>query len=257
MPIGAITGHIDVALVALYVFWAFFFGLVYWLRREDQREGYLLETHKGDPLDILVPPVPPAKTYYLADGTTKLAPDGIPDTRHIAATPTAPWEGAPLEPTGDPIVDGIGAAAWATRRDEPERDHLGQPKIVPLRAFPGCEVVDEDDDPRGMKVLGRGGKIIGKVRDLWVDRAEVLIRYFEVDLTGLGEDRTILVPVHFADMNPRQGTVKITVIGPEHFKLAPTLKNPDVVTKLEEDKVGAFFAGASVYAAPSYATVAP
>ena len=32
---GAITDYIDVAQVVLYVFWAFFAGLIVYLRRED------------------------------------------------------------------------------------------------------------------------------------------------------------------------------------------------------------------------------
>lgn len=35
-----IASSIDVAQVAIYSFWAFFAGLVYYLRREDKREGY-------------------------------------------------------------------------------------------------------------------------------------------------------------------------------------------------------------------------
>ena len=35
MPKGAITQYIDVAQVVLYVFWVFFFGLIFYLRRED------------------------------------------------------------------------------------------------------------------------------------------------------------------------------------------------------------------------------
>lgn len=33
-------GKIDVAQIAIYAFWLFFAGLVYYLRREDKREGY-------------------------------------------------------------------------------------------------------------------------------------------------------------------------------------------------------------------------
>ena len=36
--------HFDGATIALYAFWLFFFGLVIYLRREDRREGYPLES---------------------------------------------------------------------------------------------------------------------------------------------------------------------------------------------------------------------
>lgn len=40
------TEYFDLAQVALYAFWIFFFGLVYYLRREDKREGYPLMTDR-------------------------------------------------------------------------------------------------------------------------------------------------------------------------------------------------------------------
>ena len=41
---GAVTGYIDVAQLVLYAFWIFFVGLIFYLRREDKREGYPLES---------------------------------------------------------------------------------------------------------------------------------------------------------------------------------------------------------------------
>ncbi len=45
--IGAITGYIDVAQMALYAFWLFFAGLIYYLHREDKREGYPLVSDRA------------------------------------------------------------------------------------------------------------------------------------------------------------------------------------------------------------------
>ena len=36
---GYLTEYMDVAQVVLYLFWGFFFALIFWLRREDRREG--------------------------------------------------------------------------------------------------------------------------------------------------------------------------------------------------------------------------
>ena len=47
METGAITPYIDVAQVVLYVFWAFFAGLIYYLQREAHREGYPMETGRA------------------------------------------------------------------------------------------------------------------------------------------------------------------------------------------------------------------
>ena len=45
---------------------------------------------------------------------------------------TAVGEGFPHAPTGDPMVDGVGPASWAPRRDVPELDGHGHNKIVPM-----------------------------------------------------------------------------------------------------------------------------
>ena len=40
---GQIMSNIDVAQIVLYAFWIFFAGLIFYIRREDRREGYPLE----------------------------------------------------------------------------------------------------------------------------------------------------------------------------------------------------------------------
>jgi photosynthetic reaction center H subunit len=47
MHSGAITSYIDVAQLTLYAFWIFFAGLILYLRREDKREGYPLESDRS------------------------------------------------------------------------------------------------------------------------------------------------------------------------------------------------------------------
>lgn len=39
--------YFDVAQIAIWLFWIFFAGLIYYLRREDHREGYPLEEANG------------------------------------------------------------------------------------------------------------------------------------------------------------------------------------------------------------------
>lgn len=53
--------YIDGATIAIYAFWLFFFGLVIYLRREDKREGYPLESPQG-PREGWPKPAP-TKTY--------------------------------------------------------------------------------------------------------------------------------------------------------------------------------------------------
>lgn len=40
------TSYFDLTQVLLYAFWLFFAWLVYWLRREDKREGYPLRSDR-------------------------------------------------------------------------------------------------------------------------------------------------------------------------------------------------------------------
>jgi photosynthetic reaction center H subunit len=55
------TRYIDGAQIALYAFWIFFAGLIIYLRREDKREGYPLESPQG-PREGW-PPMPEQKTF--------------------------------------------------------------------------------------------------------------------------------------------------------------------------------------------------
>ena len=47
MGIGALTGYFDVAQLVLWAFWIFFAGLVYYLVRENHREGYPMDADRG------------------------------------------------------------------------------------------------------------------------------------------------------------------------------------------------------------------
>ena len=69
MPKGAITQYMDVAQIVLYAFWVFFAGLIFYLRREDKREGYpLVYDRKENAPYLNFPPIPAPKTYLLANG---------------------------------------------------------------------------------------------------------------------------------------------------------------------------------------------
>jgi photosynthetic reaction center H subunit len=38
------SNYLDFATIMIYLFWFFFFGLIVYLRREDKREGYPLDS---------------------------------------------------------------------------------------------------------------------------------------------------------------------------------------------------------------------
>jgi photosynthetic reaction center H subunit len=250
MKLGQITSYIDVAQVVLYVFWAFFAGLIYYIRREDRREGYPLfsepsNTYKKN--DFLFLPEP--KVFRLPHGGTASSPSGKVDDRDLRAAKTAPWPGAPLEPTGDPMLAAVGPGSYAERSNTVDLTHEGQPKIVPMRVATNFALETRDPDPRGMTVVGADGIAGGTVKDVWVDRSEVIIRYLEVDITGGG--RSVLLPMTFASINGRRGTVKVNAILGAQFGQVPALANPNQVTLLEEDKICGYYGGGLLYAEPS------
>lgn len=252
MQTGAITNYIDVAQLMLYAFWIFFAGLVIYLRREDKREGYPLESDRSGRIRVQgFPAMPRPKHFMLAHGGTASAPSEKRDTRSIAAKPIGAWLGAPLAPTGNPMLDGVGPASYAERADVPDLTVDGQVKIVPLRAAPGFHLEKRDPDPRGMAVIGGDGAVGGTISDVWVDRSETLLRYFEVEVNTTNGARRVLVPTTFTKVNRRRRQVKVKSIFGRHFAQVPALRNPDQVTLLEEDRIAAYYAGGTLYAAPS------
>jgi photosynthetic reaction center H subunit len=244
--------YLDFAQVVLYVFWIFFACLIFYLRREDKREGYPLEsTASGGGVQHGFPRMPDPKTYLLRDGHTVTLPNNRNHRGPVALTPVAVWEGAPQEPTGNPMLDGVGPASWANREDVPETDIEGLPCIVPLRLAEKTFLESRDPDPRGMKVIGADGEIGGVVTDVWLDRAEALIRYIEVEVTAAGGAKRVLLPMTFAIVNGSRGRVIVDAILGSQFANVPVTKSLDQVTKLEEDKICGYYGGGTLYATPS------
>lgn len=255
MSTGAITSYIDVAQVVLYAFWIFFAGVILYLRREDKREGYPLEsdrTRRTSRMQVVGFPKPPSpKTFLLAHGGKVTVPNGKGDDRQIKAMPIGAWPGAPLHPTGNPMVDGVGPAAFAEREDVPELTLDGRPCIVPMRVDPDSVIEATEADPRGMKVVGGDGKVAGAVVDVWVDRTEPQVRYLEVELASKGNKRTALLPIYFAKIDARRRQINVRSVLAAQFADVPPLRAADQVTKLEEDRITAYYAGGTLYATPS------
>jgi photosynthetic reaction center H subunit len=248
--ITSLTTYIDFAQVVLYLFWVFFAGLIYYLHRENKREGYPLDTDRNNErVTITGFPAPPApKTYLVAHGDPIVVPHPSRDDRRpVKARPVAAFLGAPLTPTGNPLIDGVGPAAYAERSDTPDMTFEGEVKIVPLRAAHEYFVAKGDADPRGMTVIAADRAVVGTVTDVWVDKAEYLFRYFEVELTG---GKHVLLPIHFARIDGKRRTMTVNALLPEHFADVPALRNPEQVTFLEEDKITAYYAGGLLYATP-------
>lgn len=246
---GAITSHIDVAQVVLYAFFVFFAGLIWYLRREDRREGYPLESEAaGWKRDRGFLFVPPPKKFQRAHGAPVVAPRFDVDPRTLNAAKIAPWPGAPLEPVGDPMQAAVGPGAYALRADTPEQTFDGRDLIVPIRVATNYAVASEDANPVGMAVLGADGKQGGVVTDLWVDRGEGVLRYYEVE-TGTPEaSRRVLLPVTFSRVNASRRRIHVEAILGHQFAGAPATREPDRVTMLEEERTVAYFGAGTLYA---------
>jgi photosynthetic reaction center H subunit len=244
--------YLDIAQVTLYVFWIFFACLIFYLRREDKREGYPLDsTASGGGVVHGFPRMPDPKNYLLRDGHVATLPNHKNDRRDVAVAPIAVWPGAPMEPTGNPMLDGVGPGSWADREDVPELNIDNVPCIVPLRLAEGTYLEPRDPDPRGMNVIGADNEIGGVVTDVWVDRAEALIRYIEVEVTAPTGVKRVLLPMPFALVNHKRGRVTVNAILGSQFANVPVTKSLDQVTKLEEDKIVGYYGAGTLYATPS------
>jgi photosynthetic reaction center H subunit len=251
MGIGAITRYIDIPQVVLYTFWIFFFGLIYYLRREDKREGYPLESERSGKISVQgFPAMPPSKVFKLRGGATREVP-AARETRELKLEASAAWLGAPLYPSGNPMADGVGPASYVDRENVPDLTAEGEAKIVPLRVAKDFSVAEEDPDPRGMPVLAADGKIAGIVREIWVDRTEPQIRYLEMALASPTAPATVLLPIAFARVNGRRMQVKVSAILAHQFAQVPRIASADTITLREEDRISAYYGGGHLYAEPS------
>lgn len=249
----AFTHSFDIAELALYAFFLFFAGLVVYLRREDKREGYPLDSDRSRLAPRIKvqgwPPIPKPKKYLLAHDP---GPSEFPrKERDLAGilTPAAGFPGAPMVPLGDPMQDGVGAASYAQRQDVPDVTFDEQlPKIVPLRVASDYYLAEEDPDPRGMAVVTFDGEVVGTVTDVWVDRSETFVRFVEVETSGGG--RRVLVPTMLIRMDAEARRIRVKSVTGAQLRAAPTTKNPDQVTLLEEDRIAGYFAGGHIYATP-------
>lgn len=248
MGTGAITQYIDVAQVAFYIFLLFFIGLVIYLTLESKREGFPLETERFGQVrreeGILGMPRP--VTYKTEFGKTYTAPlPTPPEVEKIAAEPAHPWNGAPMVPTGNPMLAGVGPGSYAQRADHVDFDLEGRARIRPLRQLADFGLSNKDRNPIGMKVVGADGLVAGTVSDTWIDHMEMMIRYLEVKLNS---GNTVLLPINFSRIGKQEISVK-SILSTQ-FAHVPTTKHPEQITLLEEEKVMAYYGGGTLYATP-------
>jgi photosynthetic reaction center H subunit len=253
MTTPATPVFLDLAAVSLYIFFAFFAGLVYYLIREGRREGFPLVAELPDRLGVATlhgsPEMPAPKVFRLhyPEGATIV--QGVRPERDVDAqlSPDYPYPGTAFVPTGDAMQDGVGPAAYADRADTPDLAFDdNKPKIVPLRAAPGWHIAHEDPDPRGKSVITLDGVVAGTVVDLWVDRSEYILRYVETEIPG---GRRVLVPIFLCTFTD-DGTARVISVTAAQFAAAPGIARPEQITLLEEDRISGYFGGGHFYATP-------
>jgi photosynthetic reaction center H subunit len=243
---------IDFAVISVFLFFAFFLTLIFYLRREDRREGYPLEEDASGRVrtngGFLFTALP--KTFKLPQGRGEVTvPNARRDRRPLAARRVSVTPGSPLVPTGNPLIDGVGPAAYAERAKVPDLTAHGDPKIVPLRVATNFVIAKEDPDPRGMAVTGADNARAGTIKDVWVDRAEATIRYLEVALDASGQ--TVLLPITMALINKVGRRFEVDAITAAQFADVPRIAHPDQVTFYEEERIVAYYGGGFLYAHPS------
>jgi photosynthetic reaction center H subunit len=244
---GAITETIDAEQILVAAFFLFFAFLIYYLRREDKREGYpLVDISPVGTVSEGFPATPEPKIYTLLDGgTTQMPHDEAPS--RMMGQQLMRFAGAPLVPLGDPLLAEIGPGAYPMRKDEPMLN-MGTPQVQPLRVASEWHVPEKETDPRGMIVVDGHYAEVGVVRDLWVDRGIKILRYLEVELTmPEAEGRRILLPIFYADVSRRRARVRVRALMAHQFVLVPGLASMDQITAREEDRVNAFYAGGQMF----------
>ena len=247
--VEAFTGNLDLASLSLWLFWVFFALLIFYIQRENMREGYPLENDDGsESANQGMFPVPGDKTFKLPHGRGELTvPSGQRGEReNIALEQTSKANGYPFEPTGDPMKDGVGPASWCDRRDDPERDAKGHPKIVPLSHATAFHI-NAGRNPVGLPVVSGDKQVVGTVTDVWIDEPEQLVRYFEYELADGGGKR--LVPVTMLRL--WGGKVMVQSIYAHQFADVPRHASDSQVTLLEEDKICGYYGGGYLYASES------
>jgi photosynthetic reaction center H subunit len=108
----------------------------------------------------------------------------------------------------------------------------------------GFSIAREDSDLHGWPVCGADGQVAGHVKDLWIDTADRLIRYIELDGTGGPQ----LAPMMMSKVHRKGRRVVVDALNAEQFAGVPRLAQTDRITMYEEERVQAYFGGGYLYA---------
>ncbi|MDP2131571.1 MAG: photosynthetic reaction center subunit H [Erythrobacter sp.] len=265
MNTAYIVGTFDVAELAFLLFFVFFIALVFYLNKESRREGYPLEDEVTGLVENGSSLFDGAKkSFQLPHGRGTYVPEDVArDDVNVPAVQAFRAGGAPWVPSGDAMIDGMGPAAFANRSKYPDLTYDGRPRIVPIAD--SHEMIVSPNDPQliGWPVIAADKKTVGKVSDIWVDQAEHIIRYLEVETTT---GKKVLAPMMVASVHgnsllsavlpiieDQPKYVEIDAITADQFERVPALETAGIITRYEEDRVQAYFGGGYLYATPERA----
>ncbi|WMS41908.1 hypothetical protein RDV64_17830 [Acuticoccus sp. MNP-M23] len=253
--VPTVLGDIDVAFLCVVAFVIFLFVLVFYLRREDKREGYPLigvsgARHPRLTLSEGFPPMPAPKTFHLPHGRDPVTVprEEVPEPLHDVTG--RPAYGLPLE-SPRPLSAGIGAAAFqAQKPDLPDLTNEGEPKLLSLNSHPDHYIPRGGADPRGWVLADKEGLPVGRIVDIWFNQAEYDVRYFSYSIDGVVG--LWLAPTYFCALDRARGTARVTTLPLEALR-HPPVRAGEVVTFRDEDRVNGFFAGGIQFGGASVA----
>ena len=91
-------GNFDLASLSIWLFWIFFALLIFYIQRENMREGYPLENDDGSEAANQGPfPLPDAKTFELPHSRGEVTvPNANGEGRSVAVEQTSVANGYPF-----------------------------------------------------------------------------------------------------------------------------------------------------------------
>ncbi len=100
------------------------------------------------------------------------------------------------------------------------------------------EIAKGQPDIRGWEVRNADGRLMGKVRELIFDARDHKVRYMVVDVKDSKEleleNRTVLVPIGLAELEPRHDDVILPKVTPFQLRALPRYNKEDLGTRAEK-----------------------
>jgi photosynthetic reaction center H subunit len=239
-------GNFDLASLSIWLFWLFFAGLIYYLQTENMREGYPLQDEDGNPGPNSTFPMPSDKTFTRPFGQPSVTvPSGQrPDRADLALARSARTTASPIRPPAT-----RSSMAWVpppgrTARTGPNSTGTAMRRSSRWRASPtsssppGATRGAFRCSPRTTRSWRMSPTCGSTLRSTW----SATSRWNSSPSTARasGSSRS---PWRVS----RRRWVEIASLKSGHFAGVPRTASDAQITKLEEDKICAYYAGGKLY----------